>query len=143
MVDRDFERRLRDTYRIFNRQLEARIRPHGVSIGQWHFLRILWEKQGLSQRELSELVGMREPTTATTIQGMERAGLVRRERDTNDVRRIKVFLTERGAELESELTSYLPEIISMATQGLDFVEVEALNSALGKTAENLIDSMNR
>lgn len=140
-VDSKFERRLRDTYRIFNRQLAARIRPHGVTIGQWHFLRALWEKQGLSQRELSELVGMREPTTATTIQGMERAGLVRRERDQDDVRRIKVYLTERGVELEAQLASYVPEVIGLAIAGLEHNEVNALNTALGKTAENLIESV--
>ena len=54
---------VRDANRAFQRLLERRITPHGVSRGQWYFLRVLWEEDGLSQRELSARVGMMEPTS--------------------------------------------------------------------------------
>ena len=60
---------LRDTYRGFSRVLQSKIAPHGVSIGQWYFLRVLWEEDGLTQRELSQRVGMMEPTTVTALNG--------------------------------------------------------------------------
>ena len=60
--------------------LEKRISPHGVTRGQWYFLRVLWEEDGLSQRELSVRVGMMEPTTVIALRSMEKAGLVRRAR---------------------------------------------------------------
>jgi hypothetical protein len=44
---------VRDANRAFQRLLERRISPHGVTRGQWYFLRVLWEEDGLSQRELS------------------------------------------------------------------------------------------
>ena len=44
---------VRDANRAFQRLLEKRISPHGVTRGQWYFLRVLWEEDGLSQRELS------------------------------------------------------------------------------------------
>ena len=77
---------VRDANRAFQRLLERRISPHGVTRGQWYFLRVLWEEDGLSQRELSARVGMMEPTTVIALRGMEKAGLIRRVRSTDDRR---------------------------------------------------------
>ena len=58
--------------RAFQRLLERRIAPYGVTRGQWYFLRVLWEEDGLSQRELSARVGMMEPTTVIALHSMEK-----------------------------------------------------------------------
>ncbi len=44
---------VRDAHRAFQRLLERRIAPHGITRGQWYFLRVLWTEDGPSQRELS------------------------------------------------------------------------------------------
>src|SRR5262249_41688439 len=87
---------VRQTHRALTRALQARIAPHGVSIGMWFFLRALWQEDGISQRELSQRVGMMEPTTASALNNMERKGFVRRVRNRTDRRIVNVFLTERG-----------------------------------------------
>ena len=51
---------------------------HSVSFGHWAFLRILWERDGLNQRELSDQAGVMEPTTFSAIQAMEKLGYVTR-----------------------------------------------------------------
>lgn len=45
------------------RALQMRLAEHAVSFGHWTFLRILWETDGLTQRELSVQVGVMKPTT--------------------------------------------------------------------------------
>ena len=65
-------------FRSFSRALERRTLEHGVSAGQWRFLRQLWLEDGITQRELSARVGMREPTTVVALKSLEAAGLVRR-----------------------------------------------------------------
>ena len=57
----------RIAFRFFSRALEMRTAAHGVSSGQWRFLRVLWLEDGLTQRELSRRVGMREPTTVIAL----------------------------------------------------------------------------
>ena len=66
----------RIAFRSFSRALERRTAPHGVSSGQWRFLRQLWVEDGLTQRELSRRVGMREPTTVTAVNSLVRSGFV-------------------------------------------------------------------
>ena len=87
---------VRDANRAFQRLLEKRISPHGVTRGQWYFLRVLWEEDGLSQRELSARVGMMEPTTVIALRSMEKAGLVRRSRSIADRRVTRVHLTAKA-----------------------------------------------
>lgn len=84
---------VRDANRAFQRLLEKRIAPYGVARGQWYFLRVLWTEDGLSQRELSARVGTMEPTTVIALRTMEKSGLIRRVRSTDDKRRSHVWLS--------------------------------------------------
>src|SRR5436305_14751879 len=94
---------VRDANRAFQRLLEKRIAPHGVTRGQWYFLRVLWNEDGLSQRELSARVGMMEPTTVIALRSMERSGLIRRVRSTDDKRKTHVWLTPKAKRMRGKL----------------------------------------
>jgi DNA-binding MarR family transcriptional regulator len=128
---------VRDTYRSFTRELEARISEAGVSIGQWYFLRALWEEDGLTQRELSRRVRMMEPTTVTAVNAMERRGLVRRDRDPEDRRKIRVLLTPKGRDLQGRLLPCAKSVNEMAAAGLSEDEVATLRHLLGRVRRNL------
>ena len=58
---------VKDAARALLRALQLRLTAHGVSLGHWTFLRILWEKDGITQRELSEQAGVMEPTTTSAL----------------------------------------------------------------------------
>ena len=128
---------VRQTHRAFTRALQARIAPHGVSIGMWFFLRALWQEDGVSQRELSQRVGMMEPTTASALTNMERKGLVRRIRNRTDRRVVNVFLTERGRVLRRELLPLAAEVNEAALRGVSVNEVAQLRALLAKLRTRL------
>src|SRR5262245_29007878 len=56
--------------RALARALQMRLAEHGVSYGHWTFLRVLWETEGLTQRELSAQAGVMEPTTFAALKAM-------------------------------------------------------------------------
>ncbi|HUK08549.1 MAG TPA: MarR family winged helix-turn-helix transcriptional regulator [Stellaceae bacterium] len=128
---------VRQTHRAFVRSLQARIEPHGVSIGMWYFLRTLWEEDGISQRELSQRVGMMEPTTASALNNMERKGLVRRLRNRGDRRVINVFLTERGRALREQLLPLAAAVNEVALVGFGAEEIGQLRAVLTKLRAEL------
>ena len=64
---------------------------------------MLWTEDGLSQRELSARVGTMEPTTVIALRSMEKAGLIRRVRSTDDKRRSHVWLTPKAKRMRDEL----------------------------------------
>ena len=74
----------RIAFRRFSRALERRTLCRGVTSGQWRFLRFLWREDGLTQWELSLRVGMREPTTAVIVRGLEKSGSVERRPSAKD-----------------------------------------------------------
>ena len=129
----------RVAFRSFSSLLERRTLEYDVSAGQWRFLRQLWRGDGITQRELSARVGMREPTTVVTLKGLEKAGLVYRETSEVDRRKIHVFLTPRAKELEAILTPMSTEVHEMATRGFSDEEIDTLRSLLRRVIDNLAE----
>jgi DNA-binding MarR family transcriptional regulator len=128
----------RITHRAFSRQLERRTQMAGVSSGQWPFLRVLWNQEGMTQRELSRRVGMQEPTTVSALNSLERNGLVRREPSQEDRRKVHVHLTPKGRDLRADMMASVAEVNEIATRGVDPRDMETLRRVLAKLSENLI-----
>ena len=104
-----------DANRAMNREFSDRIARHGVTLGLWPFLRALWESDGLTQRELSEKVRMKGPTTVAALNKLEDKGLVRRQSNKNDARKINVFLTPEGRKTYRKV---IPEVETVNRQVL-------------------------
>ncbi len=67
---------IKNAFRGTSSALQARLRKHSVRYGHWTLLRVLWQTDGLTQRELSEQAGVREPSTFAALQRMEQLGYV-------------------------------------------------------------------
>src|ERR1700734_932703 len=128
---------VRDAHRAFQRLLERRIGPFGVTRGQWYFLRVLWITDGLSQRELSARVGMMEPTTVIALRSMEKSGLIRRVRGDDDRRKVRVFLTAKAKRLRGELLGVARTITDEAEEGVAPRDLAAFRRIVARMTENL------
>jgi DNA-binding MarR family transcriptional regulator len=128
---------VRDAHRAFQRLLERRIAPYGVTRGQWYFLRVLWNADGLSQRELSARVGMMEPTTAIALRSMERSQLIRRLRGGDDRRKVRVFLTVKAKRLRIQLLSLARDITVGAEEGIAPRDIAAFRRVIARMTANL------
>ena len=95
-----------------------RLAEHGVSFGHWTFLRILWEGDRLTQRELSERAGVMEPTTFSALKAMERLGYVRRRKLSGDRKKVYVLLTAKGRRLRGALVPLAEEVNAIAAGGI-------------------------
>jgi DNA-binding MarR family transcriptional regulator len=130
---------VRDVHRAFSRSLQSKIAAHGVSMGQWFFLRALWDEDGLTQRELSQRVGMMEPTTVTALNSMERRGLVERVRNPHDRRKVNIYLTPKGRSLREVLLPCAAEVSDLATRGIEPADLALAIDLLHRMIINLGD----
>lgn len=128
---------VRNAHRAFQRALEDRIALRGITRGHWYFLRVLWEEDGITQRELSARVGMMEPTTVVALNSMAKARLVRRVRPAEDRRKVHVYLTEKGRRLRDVLLPLAKEVNDIATEGVAPEDLEACRRALDLMTRNL------
>jgi DNA-binding MarR family transcriptional regulator len=91
--------------------LELLLKPYGISPAQYNVLRILRgaAPQGLGRNEIRGRLVARMPDVTRLLDRMERAGLVRRERDGEDRRCVPTYLTERGRALLDRLDAPIAE----------------------------------
>jgi len=127
----------RIAFRSFSRAMERRTMRFGVSGGQWRFLRQLWVEDGLTQRELSRRVGMREPTTVTAVNSLVRSGFVERVPSLKDRRKIHIHLTKKAIDLQAELLPLVAEVNTMATANIAPDDLANFRKVLAQIAINL------
>lgn len=128
---------MREVYRAFARSLQVRVAREGVTIGMWFVLRMLWDEDGLTQRELSDRVGINGPTMVTAINSMERAGLVQRVPNKTDRRKTNIHLTERGRRMKTVLWPKAADVLALAFKGLSREQIRTVGKTLLQIKANL------
>jgi DNA-binding MarR family transcriptional regulator len=128
---------VRDAAKGLMRALQMRLAEHGVSFGHWTFLRILWEQDGLTQRALSELAGVMEPTTFSALKTLESRGYIKRRQTENNKKNVYIHLTPKGRALKAKLVPLAIEVNKIAVSGASATDVAATRQTLLKMIENL------
>ena len=127
----------RVNFRMFSKLLEQLTLPHGVSSGQWRLLRVLWEEDNITQRQLSDRAGTREATTALTVRSLLKSGLVNRTRCTEDKRKYYITLTPKARRLRAKLIPQVVTVNEVAIAGINPEEVAITRKVLAQTYRNL------
>jgi DNA-binding MarR family transcriptional regulator len=128
---------IKDTSRAMVRALQVRLITHNISSGHWLFLRILWEKDGITQRALSEEAGVMESTTYTAIIAMEKRGYITREQLGDNKRNNYIFLTRLGKSLKKKLVPLAEEVNAVSVEGIPDTDIAKIREVLIKMLENL------
>jgi DNA-binding MarR family transcriptional regulator len=128
---------VKDATRALVRALQMRLVEHDVSFGHWSFLRILWEHDGLTQRELSEQAGVMEPTTFSALKAMEQLGYVERRQLRENRKNMYVFLTAKGRALKEKLVPLAENVNQVAVAGINPADVAKTRQVLLAVIENL------
>ena len=123
--------------RGFARALQMRLTEHSVSYGHWTFLRILWESEALTQRQLSARAGVMEPTTFSALNAMERLGYVSRRASPRSRKEVHVHLTPRGRALKRKLVPLAEEVNGVALRKVGAAAVATTRRTLLALIENL------
>lgn len=130
---------VKDAARALLRALRLRLAAHGVSLGHWTYLRILWEKDGITQRELSAQAGVMEPTTTSALNAMERLGYVVRRKKRGNKKKVFVFLTPRGRLLKAKLVPFAEQVNEVAIHNIKVADIITTRRMLLAIIENLAE----
>ncbi len=128
---------IRDASRAFHRALQVRLAQHGVPFGHWTFLRILWESDGLTQKELSERAGVMEPTTFTAMKAMESLGYIVRKQLPTNKKNMYVYLSEEGRALKTLLVPMAEDTNNVSIEGIAPEDIKTTRTVLLAMIENL------
>ncbi|RKT03017.1 DNA-binding MarR family transcriptional regulator [Streptomyces sp. 3211.6] len=110
-------------YRVILKDLE-------LTYPQYLVMLVLWEHGTMPVKQLGQHLRLDSGTLSPLLKRLEAAGLVRRERSTQDERSVHAVLTERGAALR-ERAAEVPRRIARAT-GFELAEIRELQERLGR-----------
>lgn len=122
---------------LLGRKFQERLEPLGLTPFHWVVLCCLWQEDGLPTGTLGERLQQVGGTITGVLDRMEQRGLIRRERDSQDRRIWRIWLTQAGWQLKDVLPPMALELKEQAMQGISRTERDQLSALLDKAIANL------
>jgi MarR family transcriptional regulator, organic hydroperoxide resistance regulator len=124
----------------FKRTVATIERESGIEGMKWFLLTVLSRRDGLSQGEFCRDYEMLDPSRVTrTAQALGAEGLLRRERDAEDNRTVRMYLTDEGRRLLERLPEANERVRRRMRGALSDEELEELRRMLWRLAEAMKD----
>ena len=101
----------------------------------------LAKRDGVTQLDLANATGLKAPTTSVSLQKLEREGYVTRKPDEYDLRATRVYLTEKGREIDERIRRAIGEEEERAGSGMTEEELETLVRLLLRIKSNLSEEI--
>jgi len=83
----------------------------GLTYPQYLAMLILWESDGITVSAIGERLFLDSGTLTPLLKRLQAAGLVTRERDAEDERRVRVHLTDAGRGLQAKAEAIPPCVL--------------------------------
>jgi DNA-binding MarR family transcriptional regulator len=119
----------------FNRLYKPILDPLGLTYPQYLVMMALWEKDGQGVGELGDLLFLESNTLTPLIKRLEAAGLVKRARDTQDERQVRVTLTVAGRDLLKQASCVPMQVVEAS--GMSVEQLVRLRNSVAGLRDNL------
>jgi DNA-binding MarR family transcriptional regulator len=128
--------RIADT---FGGEAEQVVKASGLTGAQYNVLRILRGAgpEGLACREIGERMISRDPDITRLLDRMEKRDLITRERQSDDRRVVKTFITAGGSQILKSLDQPVRELHRKQFRHLSAKKVSALAAMLAELQSQL------
>ncbi|GAB4560554.1 MAG: MarR family transcriptional regulator [Anaerolineae bacterium] len=124
--------------RLHHARAHALLEGVGLYRGQPPVLHALWKEEGLTHTELAERVHVTPATLTKMLQRMERAGFLIRRPDPEDQRVSRVYLTEAGRAIQTQVEAVWRQMEAESLAGFSAEELQQLREFLLRIRENLL-----
>ncbi|MGI6468965.1 MAG: MarR family transcriptional regulator [Syntrophomonadaceae bacterium] len=100
---------LRATMKKIDKHLSNRLEQYGITIPQSFILFCLQEENGITLKEIGSRTLIDSSSMTVLVDKLEKDKLVERRFDPHDRRAIRVFITEKGAEVAARVVEIMYE----------------------------------
>lgn len=106
-------------YRYSQIYLDKKLEPYHIGSGQFYLLMPIFKTNGMNQESLSRSIKVDKATVTRAIQKLVDEGYVIRQRDEEDRRSYRIFLTEKGRAIEPGVKKIALEWEKILLSGFD------------------------
>ncbi|MBZ9558542.1 MULTISPECIES: MarR family transcriptional regulator [Modicisalibacter] len=121
----------------YSAEVDALLKPLGLSSSKWRVLMILHEQGRLSMSDIATHVVAKLSTVTKIVYKMQETGLLETAPSPQDGRVTEVALTEDGEAKLAEARGLTGRIVEKAFDGLEKDEIVYVNQCLSKMFRNL------
>lgn len=111
-----------DELSAFNRKLrsgfDALVRERGMTLSRARVFFALSKKDGITQRELADLLELETPTLVRILDAMEAQQFIERRAVETDRRAKQIFTTDSGKVIAAEIDSLASKVRADILQGI-------------------------
>ncbi|WP_139997072.1 MarR family winged helix-turn-helix transcriptional regulator [Paenibacillus paridis] len=123
---------------IANKKVLSRaLLPYDITPEQYGVLSRLFRKDGISQKQLSELIVRDQTSIGKVLDKLERKELIVRQDDPTDRRAFLLYLTTKGRELAELLVSHVEAIHAKASEGIAEEDIDVFVKVINQLYRNL------
>jgi DNA-binding MarR family transcriptional regulator len=115
------------------------LEPLGLTYPQYLVLLVLWEQDGQSVSQLGEQLHLDSGTLTPLLKRMAAAGLLSRERAQDDERRVEIWLSDAGKQMQAAARS-IPETLACAS-ACSLEELTTLTQTLSQLRSQLRNAL--
>ena len=120
-----------------NNLTQDTLRNDDVPMGMKLVLQCLIKTDGVTQLDIVKFTGFKAPTISIMIQKMESAGYVTRTPDENDLRAMRVYITDVGRKIYCDAAKSVKQFEGKVLNGISERELKSLVKILNKINKNL------
>ena len=115
----------------------------GLYYGQPFMLMTLSKSGEISQKELSQMMHNTPASVAVSVKRMEKAGMLKKTADENDLRVNKIALTQEGREMAEKCRESFRFVDEQMTKGFSEEELKTLENFYERMIQNLEELNNQ
>ena len=127
----------RNMIRVHRCRLNRVLSDQGLHMGQPAVLFALQENPRATQRELADMLHISSATMTTSLQRMEKAGLVTRTCDPRDTRCNCIAITEKGRQVAEESKAAFWKVDLAVFKDFTPEEMESARQLFERISQNL------
>ena len=117
--------------------VKAKLEPYNLAPEQNLIMMLLWEKDGLTQNQIVEILGKDKTNIARMALNLENKGFIKRIGCPDDRRSLKLYLTPEGHALSKQVVPTLEEFNDIICEGISKEELVFLEKILSKFNKNV------
>jgi len=119
---------LRNLDQMFGRMIQ----PLNLTVIEWYILRALYEQDGQHASELARAVGRAATSFTPILDKLQQKDLVERRPDPTDRRAVRIYLTDKGRAMRSDVTRSAEQIDRQIKQMFPNGDFDAFQNVLAK-----------
>ncbi|MBY0115365.1 MULTISPECIES: MarR family winged helix-turn-helix transcriptional regulator [Paenibacillus] len=122
-----------------NNYYQKVVTPFDITVDQWEILVVLWEQEGITQKDLAERLHKDQTNVARMLFKLEKKEFIYRVIHETDRRSLRVYLTPKGRDMKDEILAPSMDAYNKTIQGLSKEEVEMFRRILTVMYNNVKD----